>query len=113
MTRSPVPLDVTGTLLVTAPGGETFPVEGRGDSIHVRLPDLRTARRLRSIPPTSSRSLHALAKRAGVSLEVTIGRWITARWAPGVRPGLVSRLLGCAPFRLSFGTATSGHGDRP
>ena len=31
MTRSPVPLDVTGTLLVTAPGGETFPVEGRGD----------------------------------------------------------------------------------
>ena len=99
--RAPA-VDVLGSLAVATPRGRTVTIDGRGRHVMVSIPlaAISEGRSLR--PRRSASSLHVAADRLGVIVDVRIGGLVRARFAPRLRAGLVSRLLGWAPFRVTL-----------
>ena len=79
-------LSVEADLTATVDGQEVE-IDGYGDRVVVSFPSFRIARRT--------------SEGAGVDVDVRIRGASVARLGPGVRAGLISRLVGAAPARVS------------
>ena len=95
-------LSVEADLTATVDGQEVE-IDGYGDRVVVSFPRFRIARRTREgveTLPIPFDSFEAAAD-AGVDVDVRIRGASVARLGPGVRAGLISRLVGAAPARVS------------
>ncbi|MGF1580770.1 MAG: hypothetical protein ACFCD0_15520 [Gemmataceae bacterium] len=99
-------LDVDGTLVLER-DGTRVEVKGSGDVVNVVLPSLRAGSELRELANSSLGSfegvfdfLRDLQKRSDVRIELQVGDLVVGTLDADTSPGLLSRLLGVAPFRI-------------
>src|SRR5918998_6484035 len=98
-------LDVLGHLTIVADGGRPLRVEFRGDVVALEIPDLRAALALRGRMRRSERRawlrrVQAALGRAGLELQVRVGRRLVGRLAADTRPGRLAAWLGLDPVEL-------------
>lgn len=98
-------LEVLGHLTILSDDEDRLRVEFRGDIVALELPDLRRALAIRrKIPRLQRRAwlrrVQAALARAGLELQVWIGRRQVGRLAAGSRPGRVATWLGLDPMEL-------------
>ncbi|MFB6123388.1 MAG: hypothetical protein ABEJ78_08020 [Haloferacaceae archaeon] len=98
-------LDVDADLTLAA-DGDTFSVDGEGDTVVVDAPSLGAALRLRSVLArlrTVADAVPGSTPNAGLTFAVRVRGVRVARAAADVSPGVVSSLLGVAPARVRVG----------
>lgn len=101
-----VPLDVSGELSVAGEDGEQFQLEGCGDAIAVKLPDLATGRALarqtsgRAKRQAAMRKLHTSLQKSDLKLRVLVAGTLVAHLYPDSKATVLSRILGLAPMKL-------------
>mgnify|MGYP000680410869 CR=1 FL=1 len=96
-------LSVEADLTATVDGQEVR-VDGYGDRVVLSFPTFAAARRARealATLPVPFESLDAAAA-AGVDVDVRVRGASVARLGPDVRAGLLSKLVGAAPARVSL-----------
>lgn len=93
-------VDVLGSLAVATPRGRTITIDGRGRHVRIRVPLFAVAEAGGGRARRSTSALRTAADRLGLVVDVRLAGLLGARFAPRRSAGLVSRLLGCAPFRL-------------
>ncbi len=100
------PVDVFGQLSATAEGSKQFQLEGRGDAIVVKLPDLATGRVLarqtsgRARRLSAIRKLHASLQLTDLRLQILVADTLVAHLGPDSGTTLLSTLLGLGPLKL-------------
>ena len=100
------PVEAHGTLRLDTPGGRSLELAAHGEQLRMEIPGWREARELM---PRSfrgrRRSLHLLASlfaTHGLTLSIDSAGKTILQLGHGVAPGLLSRLLGLAPARVSL-----------
>jgi hypothetical protein len=105
MRPRPIALDVVGEVRA-AVGGDTVAIKAAHDTILVDLPRWRwpaTWWRRSGRRPQRERALrrvHALLRRADLTVHVRLMGRIVARLGAGARPGLLSWALGVRPLQV-------------